>query len=143
MRVERHDPVHGHEEDRDGVDQQPAAAQPLHLARDARIGRAVLLEPPAVQHVRDGVPHEEIHHRANDEERHIEVRFLLEQDGVRLNRFGSSPQEDRTEPEQDRNKRQRHQPERAGSSLEDTPAGESPFTARHVLKHQQSERAQR
>ena len=61
--VERHDPVHGHEEDRDRVDQQPAAAEPLHPQR--RVGAGVLALRPGAQCPGNARPDDEIEDRAD------------------------------------------------------------------------------
>jgi hypothetical protein len=83
VRVERHQPVDRREEQGDAVEQQSAAAQPLHPDREPFIaGRGVLLPRPPGDQVRKGGPQHEVDGGAHVEERDVQVRRPVLQDLV-------------------------------------------------------------
>ena len=70
---------------------RPPALTTLHLARDARIAGAILLERPRVEKVGQAVPDQEVERRSNEKERRVQIELLVLQHFVLRDDVGVRP----------------------------------------------------
>ena len=143
MRVERHDPVDRHEQDRDRVDDQPAAAQALHLQRLAVLTLPLLLERPLREQEGQRRPHGEIDRRAQEEERDVQVGRLVLQDGVLRHRVGVRPEIQLVHAEGDWQEQQGHERQRPACRLQHPADHDAPRAAREVVHHRECQGPER
>ncbi len=118
---------------------RPAAGQAFHLHGQRRIAGAVLFGRPGAQALRQEAPDGEVEHVAGDEERHVEVGRLLEDDRVR---GLVGPVVEVPHAGQDGQAEERHDRQRARGRFEDAPDHEAPGAAAQVVEHQQRQAAE-
>ena len=142
VRVDRHHPVDRHEEDRQGVEDQAAAAQPLHPHGAPAVVPGVLLQRPRRQHVGQRRPDRKVDGRADVEERHVQVRLLELEDRVVFDHLRPRPHVQLADAEGDGQEQHRHERHRAARRLEHAPGDHAPGAARQVVHHRPGQRPQ-
>ena len=126
-----------------GVDDQPAAAQALHLQRLAVLTLPLLLERPLGEQEGQRRPHGEIDRRAQEEERDVQVGRLVLQDGVLRHRVGVRPEIQLVHAEGDRQEQQGHERQRPACRLQHPADHDAPRAAREVVHHRECQGPER
>ena len=136
VRVDRHRPVDDREGHGQAVDEQAAAREPQHLVGQRGVAGAILFGRPCAQAQRDETPHGEVEDIAADEERHVEVGRLVEDDRVG---GGVRPVIEMPHPGEHRQSQHGHRRQGARGGLEDAANHQAPGAAGEMVEHQQRE----